>query len=85
MIDILAPGWLTTGRAQALTGYTVDHLQRLARGGQVTAHKIGDSWLFDRESLTTYQATVRPVPSGATMRRQRRNRDRNRRRNRRKD
>jgi|WetSurMetagenome_2_1015567.scaffolds.fasta_scaffold1351521_1 excisionase family DNA binding protein len=62
MTDILAPGWLTTEEAQALTGYTVDHLQRLARGGQVTARKIGDSWLFDRESLTTYQAAARPGP-----------------------
>lgn len=62
MTDILAPGWLTTEEAQALTGYTVDHLQRLARGGQVTARKIGDAWLFDRENLTAYQRAARPGP-----------------------
>ena len=62
MSDILAPGWVTTEEAQRLTSYTVDHLQRLARGGRVTARKMGDAWLFARESLTAYKATVRTGP-----------------------
>jgi hypothetical protein len=63
MTDILPAGWLTREQAQALTGYSEDHLTRLARGGKVTAQKLaGQLWLFDRESLTTYQATVRPGP-----------------------
>ena len=61
--DLLPAGWLTTEEAQALTGYTGFHLARLARGGQVTAQKLGGRvWLFERESLTAYQATVRPGP-----------------------
>lgn len=60
--DLLPAGWLTTEEAQKLTGYTVFHLARLARGGQVNARKLGPLWLFERDSLTAYKATVRPGP-----------------------
>ena len=61
--DILPAGWLTTADAQALTGYSEDHLTRLARAGRVTAQKLaGQLWLFERDSLTAYQAAVRPGP-----------------------
>jgi len=63
MTDILSAGWLTTEEAQALTGYTTFHLARLARGGQVTAQKLGGRlWLFNQASLAAYTATVRPGP-----------------------
>jgi len=61
--DLLPAGWLTTEEAQTLTGYSIAHLRRLARDGRVTARKLaGQLWLFERESLTAYQATVRPGP-----------------------
>jgi|WetSurMetagenome_2_1015567.scaffolds.fasta_scaffold78218_2 hypothetical protein len=63
MSGILPAGWLTSVEAEALTGYTLYHLSRLARGGQVNAQKVsGRVWLFERESLMTYQATARPGP-----------------------
>jgi len=61
--DILPAGWLTREEAQALTGYSENHLTRLARGGRVTARKLaGQLWLFERASLTAYQAAARPGP-----------------------
>jgi hypothetical protein len=60
--DLLPVGWLTTEEAQALTGYTAFHLARLARGGQVTAQKVGRLWVYNRESLTAYQSAARPGP-----------------------
>jgi len=62
MVDILAPGWVMTNEAQELTGYAIGHLQRLARGGRVNARKLGDSWVFERDSLLTYQAVTRSGP-----------------------
>lgn len=63
MSDILPAGWLTREQAEELTGYSEDHLTRLARGGQVTARKLaGQIWLFEQESLLTYKATARPGP-----------------------
>jgi hypothetical protein len=62
MSGILPAGWLTSAEAETLTGYTLYHLSRLARGGQVTAQKLGRVWFFERDSLTTYQATARPGP-----------------------
>jgi hypothetical protein len=40
MTDLIPAGWLTREQAQALTGYSKDHLTRLAGGGLVTAHKL---------------------------------------------
>jgi len=65
--DILQAGWLTREEAQALTGYTEDHLTRLARGQKVNARKLaGQIWLFERASLTAYQAAARPGPKRKT-------------------
>ena len=63
MSDILPAGWLTREQAQELTGYCENHLTRLARGGRVKARKLaGQIWLFERDSLTAYQAAARPGP-----------------------
>jgi excisionase family DNA binding protein len=65
MSDILPPGWLTREQAQELTGYSEDHLTRLARAGKVTALKLaGQVWLFEREGLLKYHAEARPGPKG---------------------
>lgn len=54
-------GWITTEEARELTGYSVRHLQRLARGGHVVAEKqYGGTWSIDQESLLAHQATARP-------------------------
>lgn len=62
MSDVLRAGWLTTEEAQALSGYTGDHLSRLARTGQVTAAKLGGRWIFERAGLIAHKATARPGP-----------------------
>lgn len=60
MVELLPEGWVTTDQAQKLTGYNEDHLYRLIRTGKVDARKLGAMWLFDRESLLAYKASVRP-------------------------
>ena len=59
-MEELLPGWVTVEQAQELTSYTGDHLRRLARGGQVVARKVGQTWIFNRESLLAHHATARP-------------------------
>jgi excisionase family DNA binding protein len=52
-------GWITTAEAGELTGYSIEYLRRLARKGKVKAHKVGRSWLFDKEDLEEHQQTAR--------------------------
>lgn len=59
-------GLMTSDAAQALTGYTVDHLRRLARDGTVKALQVGRTWLFDADSLREHQATAKPGPRPGT-------------------
>jgi hypothetical protein len=55
MIGPLADGWITTEEAEALTGYSVAYLRRLASQERVEARKVGRDWVFYRQSLLVYQ------------------------------
>ncbi len=55
MVDPLAAGWLTTDEAEALTGYSVAYLRRLATQGRIAARKIGRDWVIYQESLLAYK------------------------------
>ena len=59
-VELLLENWLTAAQAQALTGYAIEHLYRLARAGTVEARKLGQMWLFNRESLLAHRARARP-------------------------
>lgn len=61
-MDLIPRGWLTTGQAQKMTGYSETHLWRLARDGNVETRKIGRTWLFEQSSLLRYYAAAKPGP-----------------------
>lgn len=48
-------GWITTAKAEELTGYARAYLRRLAGDQRVPARKVGRDWLLHRESLLAYQ------------------------------
>jgi excisionase family DNA binding protein len=59
MTNDFDPGdWITTKEAAELTGYTVVHMRRLVREGQVKSRKFGRAWMVDRESLLAYAAEM---------------------------
>ena len=48
--------WITTQEAAELSGYHVNHLRRLIRGGSIRARKISFLWFVHRQSLLDYMA-----------------------------
>jgi Helix-turn-helix domain len=50
----MADDWITTREAVKLSGYHLDHIRRLVRGGEVKARKIVIVWLVSRSSLMAY-------------------------------
>lgn len=61
-------GLITSDAAQEMTGYTVDHLRRLARTGVVQAILVGRQWFFDPDSLRQHQEVAKPGPRPGTRR-----------------
>jgi hypothetical protein len=51
-------GWITTGEAQALTGYTTAYARWLANQGKVEARKVGRDWLINKQSLLDHKAKM---------------------------
>ncbi len=51
-----APEWISVKQAADLSGYDVQHVRRLMRGGKVTGQKLPgmQEWLIDRPSLQAY-------------------------------
>jgi len=47
--------WITTTDAAQISGYHVEHIRRLIRGGHVNARKWGKEWMVDKQSLIDYQ------------------------------
>jgi len=50
----MAEDWLTTKQAAELTGYTTDHIRKLATAGKVKAQRWGRDWQIDHHSLLVY-------------------------------
>ena len=50
----MADDWITLRDAAKVSGYTIVHLQDLARQGRVKARKISIVWLVSRKSLDAY-------------------------------
>ena len=48
--------WITTDEAADLTGYHVEYLRRLIRGGKLSAAKKGGSWWVDCDGLKAFLA-----------------------------
>jgi excisionase family DNA binding protein len=47
--------WITTAEAATLTGYTEEHVRRLARDGTIATKKWGRTWMIDKSSLMVYR------------------------------
>jgi len=59
MSEVVAEGWITIEEAQALAGYSVAYLRRLARRGRIAAQKVGDDlWLIHRDGLLAYRSEM---------------------------
>jgi len=58
MTEPIAEGWITTDKAQALTGYACAYMRWLANHGKVEARKVGRDWLIQQESLLAYKARM---------------------------
>ncbi|MBU0493688.1 MAG: helix-turn-helix domain-containing protein [Chloroflexi bacterium] len=63
MADPIADGWITTAEAASLTGYSRLYVRRLAREGCITASKIAQEWLIERDSLLDYARQMRALGS----------------------
>ncbi|MHB0865981.1 MAG: hypothetical protein ACYC1Y_03760, partial [Minisyncoccota bacterium] len=56
MNSLLEKKLITTKAAGILSGYTPDYLARLVRSEKIVGHRIGHSWLVDKESLENFLA-----------------------------
>lgn len=52
------PDFLTLKEASKRTGYTADYIGQLVRDGKIKAHRVGKSWVVDRQSLTDYLSSI---------------------------
>ena len=50
--------WISTGEASLKTGYTIVHIRRLLRSGEIAGQKWGRDWMVDLDSLTDYRKRV---------------------------
>ena len=58
MNEEMPAGWVTTTEGAALTGYTREHVIRLARWGRIDGRKLaGLAWIVNRDSLLAYKAS----------------------------
>jgi len=48
------PHWLTTREAAELSGYHVNYMRRLIRGGRIKAEKKGAAWWVDASAFRSY-------------------------------
>ena len=65
MSEVVAEGWITVEEAQALAGYSVAYLRRLARRGRIEALKVGDDlWLINRDGLLAYKSEMDALGPG---------------------
>jgi hypothetical protein len=51
--------WLTTKQAAELSGYNIETIRRLLRGGKVQAEKFSFVWMISRKSLLDYVVQVK--------------------------
>lgn len=59
---VIPEGWVDSRQAAEATGYTPEHLSRLARTGKVRAVRVGRDWLIDQEDVLRWRAEARPGP-----------------------
>jgi len=53
--DIMAEnGWLSVSKASEASGFSRYTVHRLIRDGKVEAHRVGNRWYIDRQSLADY-------------------------------
>jgi len=55
--------WITTTEAARISGYHIEHIRRLIRGGHINARKWGKEWMVDKLSLFDYlKKEIKPGP-----------------------
>lgn len=52
--DVNPIEWITTQEAADLTGYNLEYIRRMIRGGVIAAEKKGRDWWVDRASIEAY-------------------------------
>jgi hypothetical protein len=59
-----APEWITAKEASQLSGYDIQHVQRLLRQGKIRAEKrSGHDWWVDKLSLQNYVIDMKSLGS----------------------
>jgi excisionase family DNA binding protein len=48
-------GWLTVRDASDESGYAEEYIRKLIRDGEITAQKLGNMWLVNKQSLMDYK------------------------------
>ena len=56
--SITMDDWITTVEAAELSGYHIDHIRRLIRGGKIIARKWIRDWQVSRSSVIVYLEEV---------------------------
>jgi hypothetical protein len=55
MVHLVVPsGYISSEEAALRSGYTLDHLRVLARGGRLLARHVGQRWFFDERALEAF-------------------------------
>ena len=50
----MSDDWITTTEAARISQYSIVHVRRLAKTGDIVAQKWGRDWMIDRKSLSDY-------------------------------
>lgn len=58
MTELALSEWVNTAEGAQLTGFSIDYVRRLARGGCIEARKVGRDWLIERASLLAFKAAM---------------------------
>jgi len=54
---VMAEEWITTTEAANISGFHIEYIRRLVRGGTIVAKKWGREWMVKRSSFDEYLAS----------------------------
>ena len=64
MTELALTEWVNTAEGAQLTGFSIDYVRRLARGGRIEARKVGRDWLIDCNSLLAFKRQMNTLGNG---------------------
>jgi excisionase family DNA binding protein len=53
-LNLKGKKYISSKRASEITGYTKDYVGQLARGGKISAERVGRAWYIDEEALRAH-------------------------------